>query len=150
MPTISVTINKCDILAEVSKMSDYVGSKALDRDDSARDRILATDNALKDLNRFWQDAIMKVNERFKLMITSSVDTDGQYILTLEVSKSFDIGKSPEVKAGITSYLINDIIGQWFAIVNKAEAAEYAALSADLLAGVERTLYSRKKPSVPTD
>ena len=59
-----------EVYEEVAKATDYTGSKLIDGDDTARDRILAADDDLAELGRFWDESVLAVNENFKEMLIS--------------------------------------------------------------------------------
>ena len=62
METITIQIFQDDVYEEVAKATDYTGSKLIDSDDTARDRILAADDDLAELSRFWVEAALATNE----------------------------------------------------------------------------------------
>lgn len=178
METIEITIYKDDVYEEVAKATDYTGAKLIDGDASARDRILATDSDLNDLSRFWEEAVLATNERLKEMIVSgetkqlsqfveAVPKETQvqtlpivnpigtvkrtaYMAKLEVSKSFDKGLALSVQSTLRNFFIFSIIGQWFKLANKGEAADNFTQAGEMMTAAERLLYSRKKPTRPQD
>ena len=196
METINITIFQDDVYDEVAKATDYTGSKLIDGDEGARDRILASDDDLAGLGRFWEETISACNESLKEMLVSgktklvdaykidditfqpiyrpSVDVtpiahDGNtatsalppaaaypvvrktpYDAVIEVSKSFDKTLTGSVQSTLRSYFISSIIGQWFKFANKGEAKDYFMQAAELMEATERLLYSRRKPTRPTD
>lgn len=180
METIDIQIMRDEVYEEVAKATDYTGSKLIDGDDTARDRILAADDDLAELGRFWDESVLAVNENFKEMLISGstknvgisvspvhpiANTDAQavvpdlpvttigkpaYVAKIEVSKSFDKSLTASVQSTLRSYFIASIIGQWFKFANKGEAADYLTQGAELLETAERLLYSRRKPTRPKD
>ena len=70
METITIQIFQSDVYAEVAKATDYTGSKLIDGDENARDRILAADDDLAELGRFWEESVLATNENFKEMLVS--------------------------------------------------------------------------------
>lgn len=77
METITIQVFKDDVYEEVAKATDYTGAKLIDGDEKARDRILATDNELSDLGRFWEESVLATNERLKEMLVSGTTKDVQ-------------------------------------------------------------------------
>ncbi len=179
METITIQIFKDDVYEEVAKATDYTGAKLIDGDEKARDRILATDNELSDLGRFWEESVLATNERLKEMLVSGstkrvLDTHGTaahavsahsqvsigdtlsatlkeaYVGVLEVSKSFDKALTANVESALRNFFITSIIGQWFKLSNKGEASDYFKQAGEMMDGAERLLYSRKKPTRPRD
>ena len=149
---------------EVAKATDYTGSKMIGADENARDRILAVDSDFTELGRFWEEAVTACNESLKEMLVAGgtkSKTDGTpnkadstiiiiYEATLEVSLSFDKALTGSVQSAIRSYFISSIIAQWFKFANKTETEDYFGQAAEFLLAAERILYSKKKPTVPSD
>lgn len=178
METITIAVFKDDVYEEVAKATDYTGAKLIDGDEKARDRILATDNELSDLGRFWEESVLATNERLKEMLVSgttkmvqvSTDIWGKaeiaqqsielpikpvimktaYVAELEVSKSFDKELTGNVQSALRNFFITSIIGQWFKLANKGEATDYFNQAKEMMDGAERLLYSRKRPTRPSD
>lgn len=149
----SISILQSEVYEEVSKASDYVGSKMLGDDSGARERILATDAVLDDLTRFWDESILVVNENFKDILHSFTEeeedkSDKKVTFSFEVSVSFDENLLPNVKKAIKNFFILSIIAQWFKYTNKGESQDYFNQSAEMITAAERILYSRKKPVAP--
>ena len=156
MEAITIQVFKDDVYEEVAKATDYTGAKLIDGDEKARDRILATDNELSDLGRFWEQSVLATNERLKEMVvsgtTKEVEEDEEkktaYVAVLEVSKSFEKELTPNVQSALRNFFITSIIGQWFKFANKGEATDYFTQASDMMNGAERLLYSRKRPPRP--
>lgn len=156
METITVNIYQEAVYEEVAKATDYTGSKMIDADADARERILAVDEDLSELGRFWDEAVLATNENLKEMLvsgqskqlTGSATPRVAYEAVIEVSKSFDKNLTASVQTTLRSFFISTIIGQWFKFANKQEAGEYFAQSAEFMTAAERLLYSRRKPTVP--
>ena len=74
METITIQIFQDDVYGEVAKATDYTGSKLIDGDEDARDRILAADDDLAELGRFWDESVLAANENFKEMLVSGKTT----------------------------------------------------------------------------
>lgn len=154
METIKIQVAQSDVYEEVAKATDYIGSKLEAGDEAARDRILAADADLADLGRFWEEAVLAVNEHFKEMLVSgkSVQTaDGrEYTAEIEVSKAFDKTLTASVQSTLRSFFIASIIGQWFKFANKSEANDYFMQAAEMITATERLLYSRRRPTTPKE
>lgn len=185
METITIQIFQDDVYEEVAKATDYTGSKLIDGDEGARDRILAADDDLAELSRFWEESVSATNENLKEMLVSGrtklistiidptptppvISTQSEnanalppvppplilgrtgYEAVIEVSKSFDKVLTASVQSTLRSFFIASIIGQWFKFANKGEAKDYFTQAADMMETAERLLYSRRKPTRPTD
>lgn len=144
MGTITLTVSRKEVYEEVDKTTDYTGTKLMDGDKGARDRIVATQTDLKELSRFWEEACVAANERLKEMYESgSLPTAEDYSATLNVSIAFDKSLVPSVAATLKSYFIKMITGKWYVFANKGEAGDYLSEAASLMEDVRRKLYSRK-------
>ncbi len=161
METITVHVFQDEVYDEVAKVTDYTGAKLIDADAKARDRILATDNDLSDLSRFWEESVLVANERFKEMLVSGATMDYanigteqrkrlNYEAVIEVSKSFDKGLKDNVQSALRNFFIFSIIAQWFKLANKEEATNYFEQAGEMMTGAERLLYSRRRPTRPSD
>lgn len=154
METITIQIFQHDVYDEVAKATDYTGAKLIDGDEKARDRILAADDDLATLDRFWEESVMATNERFKQILVSGTTRQFAdktvYEGILEVSRAFDKTLTESIQSTIRSFFIASIIGQWFKFANKGEASDYFAQGAELIEAAERMLYSRKRPALPKD
>lgn len=188
METITIQIFQDDVYEEVAKATDYTGSKLIDGDEGARDRILAADDDLAELSRFWEESVLATNENLKEMLVSGrtkqiqltleidptipilpgvtttqltdraaalppsslISSKTGYEAVIEVSKSFDKMLTASVQSTLRSFFIASIIGQWFKFANKGEAKDYFTQAADMMETAERLLYSRRKPTRPTD
>lgn len=154
METITIQIIQDDVYEEVAKATDYTGSKLIDGDENARDRILAADDDLAELGRFWEESVLATNENLKEMLVSGKTKEilGKtgYEAVIEVSKSFDKVLTASVQSTLRSFFIASIIGQWFKFANKGEAKDYFMQAVEMMETAERLLYSRRKPTRPTD
>lgn len=154
METITIVIYQDDVYEEVAKATDYTGSKLIDGDGNARDRILAADDDLANLGRFWEESTSAANENLKEMLnsgkTKEISGRKAYEAEIEVSKSFDKALTESVQSTVRSYFIASIIAQWFKFSNKGEAKDYFGQAAEMMEAAERLLYSRKKPTLPKD
>lgn len=151
MSLLTLRINRKGVYEEVAKATDYTGTKLMTAEDSsARDRILAGDVELSELGRFWDEAVMRMNERLKTMFIRGGMDGYEYSCELEVSKSFDMELRGSVEAALRSYFIAYIIGLWFTFANKGKAGEYMVKAGDFLTDAERILYSRMRPRRPKD
>lgn len=153
MDTITIQISQNDVYEEVAKITDYTWTKLADADDNAQDRILATDDDLAELGRFWEESVVATNENLKEMLISGSTKSTpatRYEAVIEVSKSFDKALTDSVQSTLRSFFIASIVGQWFKFANKGESEDYFTQAADLMIAAERLLYSRKKPTRPND
>ena len=122
METITIHIYQDDVYEEVAKATDYTGAKLMGGDGEARDRILAADDDLAELSRFWEESVLATNENMKEMLVSGRTTTAEgkrgYEAVLAVSKSFDKMLTRSVESTLRSFFIASIIGQWFKFANK--------------------------------
>lgn len=149
MESINISISRNDVYQEVMKATDYTGAKLIFNDENAREKFYATQTDLSTLSRFWDEAAETFNERLKSMVVSCSSENNRYEAVIEVSKSFDKNLAPSVEKTSRSFFIAFIIGEWFKISKKDEAADYFNDADEQLTNVERLLYSRKKPTIPT-
>lgn len=145
---ISLSVSRETVWEEVAKLTDYTGSKS-DGGDDVRDRILSTDDDLKTLSGFWDEAMAIADDRLKAMyISGSGAGSSIYNVTLEVSVSFDKRLTVSVQTALRNFFINYIVGKWFILANKGESADYMVRADSMMEDVLRKLYSRKRPTRP--
>lgn len=156
MENIVLEVERDDVYAEVQKNSDYAGAMAISEDaPGARDRMLATDDDLKTLGRFWDEAVAVANREMREMLERGVSTLKDYrhngILTevyeatLAVSRSWNKALTPVVESSLRSYFVASVTGQWFRFVNAGECEAYLAKAQALLEGAVRMLWERRAP-----
>ncbi len=63
MKEISITINRATVYEEVSQTTSYTGSKQMDNDAKAYERIMATDADKGQLQRFWDESRVDLCQR---------------------------------------------------------------------------------------
>ncbi|MBD5414854.1 MAG: hypothetical protein HDR46_01065 [Bacteroides sp.] len=148
MPTITLTVTKANVWNEVAKASGYTGSKMIDTDEKAYERILFTDEDQESLQRFWEEAVAVANDQLKDMLEAASPMNSDYTVTLYVSKSYDQVLNASVQAALTGYFISAIVGRWYKFSNKAEADSYISEASNMMDDVLRKLYSRKRPRRP--
>lgn len=144
METITLTVSQEEVYEEVDKTTDYTGSKLIETDPGARERINATETQLLDLGRFWEEACVTANERLKEMyVGGSLPSAETYKATLQVSVAFDRGMTPSIESALKSFFVVLITGKWYVFANKGEAKDYFAEAGALMEDIRRKLYSRR-------
>ncbi len=147
MNTIELHIYKTQVWDEVAKAAAYTGDKMIG-DETAYERIMLTDEDAKVLQRFWEETVSVANDQLKEMLLNSSTVSGDYSVTLEVSRAYDVNLTPSVEASLRSYFISAIVSKWYMFANKGEAEAYATEALAMMNDVLRKLYSRKRPQRP--
>lgn len=147
MNTIELHIDKTQVWDEVAKAAAYTGDKMIG-DETAYERIMLTDEDAKVLQRFWEETVSVANDQLKEMLLNSSTVSGDYSVTLEVSRAYDVNLTPSVEASLRSYFISAIVSKWYMFANKGEAEAYATEALAMMNDVLRKLYSRKRPQRP--
>lgn len=152
MQRITISILREDVYSEVSKATDYTGTKleGLTEDDDVRERILITDEDLRSMSRAWEDCVLSVNEELKEMLVSYANNEEGYKATLDVSEAFDPVLCDSVESCIRGFFISWMTGQWFVYSNKGESEGRLAQAVEYMGAAERMLYSRRKPKRPVN
>ena len=81
-------------------------------------------------------------------IPALVDEDGQLTLAFSLPSNFNNASVDSLGAGIHAYITDMMIGEWFTITNKADAADYINHANISLETVKRALYKRSRPVRP--
>ncbi len=146
MIEISLTIVKEEVYEEVAKTTSYTGAKM--EDEHAYDRIFTTDEDKSMLERFWSEAKNTVAGSLKKVLSSEEERDGSYILTLNLSSSFDEALAESMERSLFSFFVMSITAKWYTFTNKGEAAGYATDAAAYLDDISRKAFYKKKPIRP--
>lgn len=142
-----LVINQSDVFAEVSKLSEYTGSKIVDeqgRDE--REAVWATPLDLKSLTHLWQEAQSALETALQDFASGDglLDGQGNYTLHLRFSERtayFGIQKLAH------SYFVRSIVGRWFSIACKPEAEASLMAAGQTLKEMVRKLYTLKAPAL---
>lgn len=147
MESLTIFIDRELVYAEVAQTSSYSGAK-MTGDAEAYDRIYTTDADRTQLARFWDEACVELTEALKEFVTETRNEEAGLRLRLEAPAAFVPTLLPAVKEGIFSFFVQSITGKWYVFVNKAEAGAFGAVAGELLDGVRRKIYHRRKPTRP--
>lgn len=79
----------------------------------------------------------------------AIDNDKQLTLAFKLPSNYNDASADSLGAGIHAYIVDMVLGEWFTITNKADAADYIEHSATSLEVVKRALYKRSRPARPT-
>ena len=155
---VTITINKLNVYDEVAKTSGYTGEMK-QGDETAYERIFATDDDRLMLERFWLEACAMVTDQLKPFVTQvstlqesqSVDLSANYTVSLALSTSFESKLSNSIRTSLYDFFVSYIVSKWFRITNREEAESYAVDSAAMLESAMRKVYFKRKPrrTVPT-
>lgn len=160
MFTSSIIIQKASVYEEVAKTTAYTGAKMKD-DESAYNRIFATDADREMLERFWNEACSNTTEELKRFINPAelnsnanvshlsdehgVDLTDDYKVILELSDSFDANLLNSMQASIFSYFVNSICAKWFKFTNRGDSESYSTDADKNMLDMRAKLFYRKKP-----
>lgn len=147
MIDITFTIDKKSVYEEVAQTTSYTGAKM--DDENAYDRIFTTDEDQSMLERFWNESKNTVCNTTKKLLTSESETDGVFILALQLSASFDEALTESMQRSLFSFFVMNITAKWYTFTNKQEATGYATEAATYLEDIMRKAYFKKKPMRPT-
>ncbi len=153
MSVTTFTVNKANVYTEVAKTTSYSGAKAA-ADGSLYEQIFTTDEDRLMLERFWNEAANAANNLFKPFLVSSSSTTqshgvnlaGNYVVQLELSKSYDTALNNSVQSSLFSYFVNYIVSQWYIFANKEDAKSFSLEAAAMIEDVRAKIYFRKKPT----
>ncbi|MCC8070474.1 MAG: hypothetical protein LIO90_01570 [Bacteroidales bacterium] len=148
MPTVALTIRKSEVLAEVVATTSYAGAK-LEADLSAYERVAATVADGPQLERYWQEARAGLCSALRRVLVEEGMVGDEYRVELEVSASFDEALVPTMVESLGSYMAQAIIGRWYLLANREDAAGMLAGSQQMLADLLRTAYHKRRPSRPS-
>ena len=140
-------INKEEVYDEVAKTTSYTGAKMDDK--TAYDRIFTTEEDKAMLERFWNESKNAIAGSLKKFLASETETEGTYMLTLELSASFDDSLIESMERSLFSFFVMNITAKWYTFTNKKEAGDYATGAAANMEDIMRKAFFKKKPRRPT-
>lgn len=147
MKSVTLRIEKKQVYNEVAQTTSYTGAKM--EDEHAYDRIFTTDEDESMLERFWSESKNAICNSLKKMLVSENETDGIYVLQLDVSNSYDEALTESMQRSLFSYFVMNITSKWYTFSNKGEAGEYALQAATYVEDILRKVFYKKKPIRPT-
>lgn len=145
---ITIAIDKKKVLAEVGKTTAYCGKKDTG-DPEAYERMGTTEHDGPQLERFWNESCSAVCFKLKLFLQNETSGESGYIITLNVSPSFDAELTASIRDDMFSFFVNNIIAKWFSIAAKPSAGDYSQAAGAYLESLSRKVYYKKRPIRPT-
>lgn len=145
----TLTIKKTEVLQEIAKTTAYIGSKLVDTDASAYDRILTTDEDAQMLERYWQECKNVIAGSLRRFIDSETETDGIYTLTLNLSSAWDAALEDSMQRSLFSFFVMSIASKWQMMTNKGDVNDYATTAVAALEDVRQKACYKKRPTRPT-
>lgn len=82
-------------------------------------------------------------------IPEAIDSDGTLTISLSLPSNYNKAAADSLGNNIHSYLVDLTLGDWFAITNKKDAADYISHAEVSAENIKRALYNRKRPARPT-
>lgn len=147
MELYTLRVNKDMVYEEVAQTTSYTGAKM--DDVTAYERIFTTDEDKAMLERFWNESKNAIAGSLKKFLESETEMDGTYMLTLELSASFDDSLLESMERSLFSFFVMNITAKWYTFTNKNEATDYATGAATNLEDIMRKAFFKKKPRRPT-
>lgn len=139
----TLTISKTLVYRQVAQTTAYAGAKMGDYE-----RMSATEADNSQLDRFWHESCDAISQAFRLLLAREERGADGLALQLRLSAAFDSALADSLQSAIFSYCVASIVAKWYGFVNKAEAPQYAAAAADMLAEAKRQAFSKRPPSRP--
>ena len=144
-----VMVERDKVWEEVMKASDYIGSKMLDRDLGARERIFMTDADAEELGRLWDDARAAASEMLKEVLVSVVDVstgDAPGVcFRFRIAGRYNAALTPDLTEALRSYFVDRMLADWCKWADKEEAEMYYKTAAEKMGAVLRMVYHRERP-----
>ncbi len=80
---------------------------------------------------------------------SETERDGNYVLSLDLSNSFDEALTESMERSLFSFCVMNITAKWYTFTNKQEATGCATEAATYIEDIMRKAYFKKRPVRPT-
>lgn len=137
-----IIINEATTLKEVRRLTSYAGAKTAD-DEGAYERKSATSADNEMLKLWWREALTKLEDVLKPVITS-ISNDDSVTISLSLSSSWDERLAVPLNMCAGNYVVNYISGKWLDMTGEKKQG-YSAQAVMLLDEVKSKIYYRKKP-----
>lgn len=150
MISATLTVAKDAVMEEVMKTTSYAGKKTdeavplQEGQESAYDRMRATEYDKEQLARFWDEATSMATGRMSRWI-KCVTNDTSYTAELSLSSRWEEHLQPSMQASLFSFFVSFIIARWFTLSAKEDADTYMAAANTMLDDVMRKIYHRSAP-----
>lgn len=151
---IKLTVRKLDVYNEVAKITAYAGSKQMDGDEHAYERMFTTDDDRLMLELYFGEAADSIvnslptsyiAEASDYNTGTGIDLDADYKLTLQVPEAFPDNLTASVEATMSFYFTTYIVSQWMALQKNEMAAVYAEKAQVFLSNISLLLHRRSRP-----
>ena len=146
MKTLSIIIEKEELIKELEKAAAYAGFKTESADpDATFERVSLIEEDGDLLERYWHEACGFVAGSLKDFIAEAGFGEERLELVLELSGSFDMALGPAVREGLFSWMCALVGARWFRLTLPEKSGDWDALSSRFEAGLISKLYHRTKP-----
>lgn len=144
---LTLRVSKTGVFHDVGATSGYVGQR-LTEDGDPYGRIALTSGDAEQLERYWQEGMSVLTDALKDYLEEITEdtTDGRYTFVLSVPSNFDVRLNDSLSRTCHTYLVNAMLAQWFDVSNRKDRDRYAALAADALQSLRRSLSYRLAPT----
>jgi hypothetical protein len=155
--TVTIQISKARVLDEVAKTTEYIGSKAVNKEDpDAYERIAVTDANREQLDRYWMESCSEVTKMLDHWVTSvrsqmlshhpEISSAYDYKVVLGLPTNWNSAYESVLKELVMSYMVNMIVAKWLLLTNKNDAQEHATLASGAQRQIMQVLLIRKRPA----
>lgn len=143
---ITITINKSEVLDEVSKTTAYIGAKSQDAATYSRIATVKANDEL--LEVYWQECRSGANIALSRWLVTDSSTDDRYQASLQPSEAWMSSLQSAVGILLKSYFVNAILGKWLAVCGSAGAEGYVQLAENALKSAQENMYKLRSPERP--
>lgn len=143
MRNISISIDKGDIMAQLSLASEYAGARAGEPDEYRR--VAATRDDRLMLERFWRECAGRLTTALRPVLAGLTHTPDGLTLDLELSDSASEALTDELEGGARAFMASAMSARWFGTVRRDEAAGAAAFAESELTGLMERIFHRRPP-----
>lgn len=144
MKHITLKTDRQMVYDEVNRMTDYVVSKSKELDERSRERMLASEEELWDLGRFWDEAANGAIERFRYILAED-RSGGDFEVTLNVGDGFNEALLSSMRRNMTSYFVNYMLGLWYQMLGEERFQIHLEQGVVAIETVLRLIATRHRP-----
>lgn len=142
---LEISITQEEVFLEVSKQTDYIGTK-MTGDEDARDRIATTDADAALLRSYWAEAVDElVGKCGRLVVNQPAPDATTLTLRLSMPSNWDTAKGANLRSMMARYIAKYVIQAWDKLSNKKEAEAHNKDALTLLEGINCMIHATRRP-----
>lgn len=139
--SITIQLNKADVMPEVYKITGYTGAKTGDVD-----KISSTEDDENILDSYFGEAASYLDDILGRWGYLSQDNSTGCQITLDMPSNWNANVLSSLTKTMKQYMVDYICMQWFNLSKKDDVEYYSSLCAEISQSIKRYLLERIRPT----